>query len=299
MPSRLSDDGVMHHHLIVGDDGSRVAAAAVDWAADEAVRRDAGLTIVGCFTLPLFTDYGLAPPPSAAEVDSVRAETQQRLDDAARRVAATRPGLAANACAVGGRARRELVEQAEQADLLVVGSSGTGDSPTYLIGSVAHALMRNSPCPVVLVPGVRPLPERPRLTVAVDGTSRCDAALDWAADEADLLQGRLTVVHVWAYPYAASVEPSEARDLTRVDAALHLEQAVAKVRARTGADVEGILVEGDGPAEVAASAFSADLVVLGTHRRRTFGLVPIGSVADGVIARATCPVVTVSQPATD
>ena len=209
-----------HHHLIVGDDGSRVAAAAIDWAADEAVRRDAGLTIVGCFALPLLTDYGLAPTPSAAEVDQVRAATQQRLDDAARRVAATRPGLAVNGCAVGGRARRELVEQAEQADLLVVGSSGTGDSPAYLVGSVAHALMRNSPCPVVLVPGVRQLSERPGVTVAVDGTSGCDAALDWAADEADLLQGRLTVFHVWAYPYAAAAEPSEGRDITRVDAAL-------------------------------------------------------------------------------
>ena len=60
-----------------------------------------------------------------------------------------------------------------------------------------------------------------------------------------------------------------------------------------------LLVEGDATADVAAQAFRADLVVLGTHHRRTFGLVPIGSVTDAVIAHATCPIVMVSEHAAE
>ena len=287
----------MQRHLIVGYDGSRVATAAADWAADEAVRRQASLTIVGCFTVPVMTDYGIASPVvSPRELESIRHGVQQRLDDVANELAATRPGLSVNACAIQGRARHELVEQAEHADLLVIGSSGTGDSPMYLFGSVAHALIRNSPCPVVLVPGTRPLPDRPNIVVAIDGTPRCQAAIDWATDEADLLHGRLTIAHVWSYPYGDATMPSEARDLTRVDAALHLEQAVDKARTRGGTDVQGLLLEGDAEAEVAATGFSADLVVLGTHRPRRFGLFPIGSVTYSMIARATCPIVLVNEP---
>jgi len=299
-PQRKADHGRMQGHLIVGDDGSRVAAAAVEWAADEAVRRGAGLTIVGCFEMPFITDWGIgSPQPSKSETESARQAVQRRLDGVAEQAAANRPGLSVNACAVHGRARRELVEQAAHADLLVIGSSGTGDSTVYLLGSVAHALMRNSPCPVVLVPGTRPVPPVPHVLVATDGTTRCQDAIDWASDEADLQHGRLTIVHVWSYPYGEANARSEARDLTGVDAALHLEQAVEKARARSGADVEGLLIEGDATADVAAQAFSADLVVLGTHRRRTFGLVPIGTVTDAVIAHATCPIVMVNERAAD
>ena len=295
-----ADDVDVQGHLIVGDDGSRVAAAAVDWAVDEATRRGAGVTIVGCFEIPTMTDDGIpSPRVSKTEMEACREAVQRRLDDVANEIASNRPGLAVNACAVYGRARRELVEQASHADLLVIGSSGTGDSAVYLLGSVAHALIRNSPCPVVLVPGNRALPAVPHVVVATDGMTRCEDAIDWACDEADLLGGRLTVVHVWSYPYGEATVHSEARDLTRVDAALHLEQAVEKARARSGADIESLLIEGDARADVAARAFSADLVVLGTHHRRAFGLVPIGSVTDAVIAHATCPIVMVRERTTD
>jgi nucleotide-binding universal stress UspA family protein len=109
----------------------------------------------------------------------------------------------------------------------------------------------------------------------------------------------LSIVHVWSYPYGEATVQSEARELTRVDAALHLEEIVGKARARSGADIEGLLIEGEARSDVAAQAFSADLVVLGTHHRRAVGLVPIGSVTDAVIAHATCPIVMVSERTVD
>jgi nucleotide-binding universal stress UspA family protein len=284
----------MSGHIIVGDDGSKIAAAAIEWAAAEAVRREVGLTIIGCFSVPVMTDWGVVALPTTAEVEATRTVVQQRLDEAAQRAADRWPGLVVNAIALGGRARIELVEQARHAELLVVGSSGTGESPVFMLGSVAHALMRTSPCPVVLVPGVRAAPPEPHVVVAVDGTSNSDAALDWAADEADRLGARISVVHVWAYPYDDPARPTEARDLIQIDAATRLERAVERVRDRAGSDVDGVLVEGTAAAALPAEAFSADLVVLGPHHRSAHQLVPVTSVADAVIAHATCPVVVMT-----
>jgi nucleotide-binding universal stress UspA family protein len=46
-----------------------------------------------------------------------------------------------------------LVESARDADLLVVGSQGLGSNPA--IGSVSQRVIRDAPCPVVVVPAGR------------------------------------------------------------------------------------------------------------------------------------------------
>jgi universal stress protein A len=59
------------------------------------------------------------------------------------------------------------------------------------------------------------------------------------------------------------------------------------------------LLIGD-PAEAilqTADAESVDLIVLGTHGRRGLTRLLMGSVAEAVVRRANCPVLTVKQPA--
>lgn len=58
------------------------------------------------------------------------------------------------------------------------------------------------------------------------------------------------------------------------------------------------LMRGDPAAQIlhAANEISADLIVMGTHGRTWLGHLLMGSVAEGVVRRATCPVLTVKQP---
>ena len=76
-------------------------------------------------------------------VESLRARAQAAADatgaDAAVEVSRGRPADA-------------LMELAEQADLLVIGSRRWGAATRVLVGSTGEALLHDAACPVVVVP---------------------------------------------------------------------------------------------------------------------------------------------------
>lgn len=65
-----------------------------------------------------------------------------------------------------------------------------------------------------------------------------------------------------------------------------------------GVPVSHRLVEGDPAEEIlkAAADTAADLIVLGTHGRGGLSRVLMGSVAEAVVRKAACPVLTVKAP---
>lgn len=297
--ARSAHDGDMHNHIITGYDGSETSAAAVSWAADEAVRKNAGLTVIACYIEATMTDFGLSSVwPTSGDGNDLREVTQAQVDGLATGLAQSHPGLVVNAVAVHGRPQRELVEQAEHADLVVIGATGSSGNASPFMGSVARAVVRYSPCPTVVVSQAHTPAERPRVVVAVDGTDGSVAALDWAVDEADVLEGELEVVHAYSYPYAAGhAAPSEARDLLQVDAATQLERAVERARERGGSKVEGVLVEGRPANVILDRANGADLVVIGMrhYEPHSVYLAVLGSVAETIVGRPPCPVAVVRQ----
>ena len=286
----------MHDHIISGYDGSRGSAAAASWAADEALRRGSGLTVLGCYMEPKMTDFGLSSLfPSPVNAITLGESTQAHVDELAADLAESHPGLAVNACVAHGRAPQQLVEHAEQSDLLVIGATGSGGSATSFMGSVVRSVIRNSPCPVVVVPGGNTMPDIPRVVLGVEGGVRSAAALEWAIDESDLMRGELEIVHAYSYPYAdGGHTPSEARDLLRIDAANELERAVERARTRGGSKVDGHLIEGRPASAIIERARGADLVVIGIHREPTsLYLAVLGSVAETVVSHPPCPVAVV------
>jgi nucleotide-binding universal stress UspA family protein len=62
--------------------------------------------------------------------------------------------------------------------------------------------------------------------------------------------------------------------------------------------MERRLEMGDAPGEIlrVATEIGASLIVMGTHGRTGIGRLLMGSVAEQVVRRATCPVVTVTRP---
>jgi nucleotide-binding universal stress UspA family protein len=62
--------------------------------------------------------------------------------------------------------------------------------------------------------------------------------------------------------------------------------------------IEPCLAEGETAAEILSVAkdMCCDMIVLGTHGRRGFGRLLLGSVAEQVMRKASCPVVTAKAP---
>ena len=135
--------------IVVGVDGSSHSLAALHWACREARLRGDSLEIVSAWSVPAATyDYQVA----AQEVfDAMRDAADRAVRVGTEEVKRLAPEVSVTAASYEGQAARILVEHAEGADLLVVGSRGLGDFKALLLGSVSQECSHHSPVPIVIV----------------------------------------------------------------------------------------------------------------------------------------------------
>jgi nucleotide-binding universal stress UspA family protein len=137
--------------VVVGVDGSERAAQALRWAVAEAAAHGSVLEVVHAWQIP-YLGGGLFP--ATAEVDHALFEASGKEILEAAVTSADTVGLAVpvRARLSAGGAAGALLEAAEDADLLVVGTRGRGGFAGLLLGSVSHQVMHHAQCPVVVVP---------------------------------------------------------------------------------------------------------------------------------------------------
>jgi nucleotide-binding universal stress UspA family protein len=148
-PNRYADadhSGDRLRVAAVGFDGTAESYAALHEAAKLATKFGASMRVIGVATP--------TPPMGAAAAARVGAEAgpdfQTQLNDA---VAALAPELRAQPVFERGDPVQKLLEDAEVGvDLLVLGSRGFGPVMRLLIGSVSSRVIREAPCPVLVVP---------------------------------------------------------------------------------------------------------------------------------------------------
>jgi nucleotide-binding universal stress UspA family protein len=149
--------------IVVGVDGSPSSEQALRWALRQAEVTGGEVHAVTVWQLP--TTAGWDTPLDAVDW---AANARLALDTA---LGASDPEGSApvRRDVVEGHAARVLVELAENADLLVVGSRGRGAFTGMLTGSVALHVLAHARCPVVVVHGDR-LPGRPDPATSSQGT---------------------------------------------------------------------------------------------------------------------------------
>ena len=137
--------------VVVGIDGSEVSAKATEWAFAEASARNAKLIAVHTWMDPQV--QAAAAGISLTEDDWKQLEDQQlqTLSERLAGFADRYPDVEVDRFVTRDRAVRALVEQSENAQLVVVGSHGRGGFAGMVLGSTSRALLQAAPCPVMVV----------------------------------------------------------------------------------------------------------------------------------------------------
>lgn len=201
-----------------------------------------------------------------------------------------------------GRPVQEILRLASNlpADLLVMGAAAHGRLERWWLGSVTERVLRDAPCPVLVVRGTRRTATAPFHTIlcATDFGKRADAAFRSAAQLARAGGARLLLAHVIEgipekEPSATSARPGAwAAVEARARAALRAALAEATGTPWRRGQVEPIVARGR-PHEAIlrlARERRADLIVAGRGRS---GLLTLGSCARRITEAAACPVLLV------
>lgn len=185
----------------------------------------------------------------------------------------------------------------ENADLIVMGTHGRTMLSRLLMGSVAEEVVRHAPCPVMTLKlGEQPdLPEdMKRILVPTDLSDNSKQAVDFASLLARDLDAELHLlfVEMGTYGYGGA-----AMDYPVIEQ--NLEQAKGELE-RIAPPHDGVRCErhvetGDPASSIDqfAKEHEIDLIVMTTHGRTGLARVLMGSIAEAVVRRGACPVLTI------
>ena len=144
--------------IIVGVDGSEHSRLALSWAIREAAQHQVPLTVMTVHPIPprpATRIYWPVPelPDSSFDPELTRKGIQQFVDRVAQETGQTARGVTVSV--IAGDPAEELVRASHDADLLVVGTRGTGAFAALRLGSVSSKVTHHAACPVVVVPETR------------------------------------------------------------------------------------------------------------------------------------------------
>ena len=197
-----------------------------------------------------------------------------------------------------------------KADLAVLGSHGRGTFSRLLIGSTAQAVLRNAPCSVEIVRTEREDhasrgAHGMRILLPTDGSEYAVLAANRVAERPwpegsifKVLACPEYPVLIGEYPYYAPEQLIELSKASEAHAKEAAEQAAAVLRNSGLAVKEEVTEPRDSPTRTilsSADLWQSDLIVMGSHGRRGFDRLVLGSVSETVAMHAHCSVEVVRQ----
>ncbi|MFF4656388.1 universal stress protein [Streptomyces sp. NPDC001381] len=279
--------------IVVGVDPDPSKRLALAWAVDEADRHGLPVRLVHAQGVPTGGYRSGEVRPSWEEWNrTLHEEGAELLKGSVAFVESRRPSVEVSTVLAEGEPAWVLREEARNASLVVVGSWHLSTRrELFTSAAVALPLTAHAPCPVVVVPEPEHITQEPAyFVVGVDGSAHAAAAVDLAFDEAALRGAALRALYVWHPPLLGALDEDAAlRECRRV-----LSETVAG-RTATHPEVElhHEVVRGH-PVRVLTEASEHALgLVVGTRGHGGFTGMLLGSVSQGVLHHAHCPVITV------
>ncbi|MDH6125538.1 universal stress protein [Kitasatospora sp. GP82] len=277
--------------IVAGVDGSPQAAAAAEWAAQEAERRDCALHLVHAVNTGTVT---LSPRTGEAVTDLILKNAQSVLDEALGKLSAAHPGLRMTGDVVPRDAAVAVLNAAEHAELVVVGSRGHGGFASLLLGSVSLRVSAHSTCPTVVV---RQTPSVSEHILVAIRDERDGETLRFALREAETCGLPVQALHSWSPVVADVAHAAPMIDELGEEARLH-EQLLRRTCDPVREEFPDVVVHmeqraGATAATLVEASRQAALLVIARHQPAPhFGL-RLGTAVHAVLHHAHCPVVVV------
>lgn len=266
--------------VAVGFDGTARSIAALEYAAGEAARRKVPLRVIH-----VSAHYGasiLERESVALEVDASRRGAEIAVQHHVRGVA---PRLRFEVRFCEGPTARALLEESEDAQLVVLGRESKGAIERAVTGATTAAVASRAGVPTIVVPSewAGELRLQRVLVVGLKGRGYADALLDAAFECASRSGAELRILHAGDHEGDSGGEADSASERTFSTMITSWRRAHPEVRVRMEMHYE------DPAAALIRASESADLVLM---LRRTSDLLPahLGRVARAVVQHAACPV---------
>lgn len=298
----------MYSKLLVPLDGSTFSEQALIYACDIAQRSGAGLHLVHVHTLNTII-YLAGMPVIDAELQSLALEHERAYLEQTRERLTARTQLSITCANLDsdGSVASTLARciETHAFDLVVMTTHGRGGLERAWLGSVADALVRCSPVPLLLVrPGahapdiVQPARFK-RILIPLDGSALSEQILSPALEIGKLMGAEYTLLRavepfvMVGYAPLAQVSrldlkmSQEALDgaqryLTRVAERLQAEGFTIRTRALQATHPAAAILD-------EAHRQDTDLIAMTTHGRSGIARLLLGSVADKVLRGAALP----------
>ncbi len=143
----MNENGT-RERIVVGVDGSDVSRRAFEWAVQHAGRTGARVVAVHAWHFPFHSTAGapvFAPEEGEEDARAVLEAVVESVDTSCLH------GAVEQNVVFDGTVDA-LLDAADGAALLVVGTRGRGSLTSAALGSVSHEVARRASCPVVVVP---------------------------------------------------------------------------------------------------------------------------------------------------
>lgn len=282
--------------VVVGIDDRPPSRIALDWAIDEATHRGLPLHIVHTRHLP---------PGSRLDLPEPRGDDRTPGDvaEALSRARALAPKLEVTAASPTLRPSVALVDASQRAACVVVGARGRGSVTGALLGTTSLDVAGRAASPVVVV---RELPEAtetpPRVVVGADGSQISAEAIGFAFAEASEREVPLTVVHVRASDFIGTYltpqrPESDLKTIAEQEQALAAEEIAGWATKYPDVRVHRHVLRGHPVEALVDHSQGSELLVVGSRGLGGIAGMLLGSVSQGVLQHAHCPVAVVRPTA--
>jgi nucleotide-binding universal stress UspA family protein len=271
--------------LLCATDFSEGAAGALEFATALARPLQAGIRIVHVRPGPVPSGSPMACLAHEAGLhEKSRAELMQDLDRCGQ--AARASGLEAHCVLLEGDPADEIVREGKRtaADIIVMGRHGHGAWNPWIPGSVSEHVLKNAPCPVVVV---RPFPRHPgerpgHVLCGLDLGATSASVLQYALAVTKAFEADLHVLHVAAEEHTERARSALAATVARTSTAKGPRLHASVVSGVPWEQILGVAGQND-----------VDLIVVGSHGGGIAGRQFLGSTTRHLLRHADCPVLVV------